>query len=123
MHKVWLDSYPAAVQPEIDTNEFASINELLARSCRKFSDRPAYRNLGTTITYAQLDRRSREFAAWLQSLPGCEGIANRPHAAESSPVPHRIFWGSARGNDCGQRQPSVHGARTGAPAQGLRAPR
>ena len=72
MHKIWLNSYPAAVQPEIDSNEYASINELLARTCRRFPDRPAYQNMGTTITYAQLDRRSREFAAWLQSLPGLQ---------------------------------------------------
>ncbi len=70
MHKIWLNSYPAAVQSEIDPNEYASLNELLARTCRRFPDRPAYRNMGTTITYAQLDRRSRDFAAWLQSLPG-----------------------------------------------------
>jgi len=69
MHKIWLDSYPDAVQPEVNPNEYASLNELLARTCREFPDRPAYQNMGTTITYAQLDRRSQEFAAWLQSLP------------------------------------------------------
>jgi long-chain acyl-CoA synthetase len=72
MHRIWLNSYPAAVQPEINPNEYASLNELLARTCRRFPDRPAYENMGTTITYAQLDRRSREFAAWLQSLPGLQ---------------------------------------------------
>ena len=72
MHKIWLNSYPAAVQPEIDANEYASLNELLTRTCRKYPDRPAYQNMGTTITYAQLERRSRDFAAWLESLPGLQ---------------------------------------------------
>jgi len=70
MHKIWLNSYPAGVPPEIHPEEYASLTELLARTCRKYPNRPAYRNMGTTMTYAQLNRRSRDFAAWLQSLPG-----------------------------------------------------
>lgn len=68
MDRIWLKSYRAGVPAEIDLNEYASINDVLAQSCRKFRDRPAFRNLGATITYAQLDRLSRNFAAWLQSL-------------------------------------------------------
>lgn len=68
MHKVWLENYPVDVPPEIDIAEHSSLNDLLASSCRKFSGRPAFANLGTTISYAQLDRLSRDFAAWLQHL-------------------------------------------------------
>lgn len=68
MEKLWLKSYRAAVPAEIDLNEHASIVDVLAQSCRKFADRPAFRNLGTTITYAELDLLSRSFAAFLQSL-------------------------------------------------------
>jgi long-chain acyl-CoA synthetase len=68
MDKIWLKSYPAGVPAEIDLHEYASLNDVLAQSCRKFKDRPAFRNLGSTITYAELDRQSRHFAAWLQSL-------------------------------------------------------
>jgi len=72
MHHIWLNSYAAGVQPEIDLHEYASVTDVLERTCRKFPQNPAFRNLGTTITYAQLERRSREFAAWLQSLPGLQ---------------------------------------------------
>ena len=68
MDKIWLKSYRAGVPAEIDLNEYASINDMLAKSCRKFRDRPAFHNLGKTITYADLDRLSRHFAAWLESL-------------------------------------------------------
>ncbi|MGA3042337.1 MAG: AMP-binding protein [Bryobacteraceae bacterium] len=68
MDKIWLKSYRAGVPAEIDLNEYTSLNDLLAKSCRKFRDRPAFHNLGATITYAGLDRLSRHFAAWLQSL-------------------------------------------------------
>ena len=70
MGKAWLNSYPAGVPSEIDPTRYSSIQELLARSCAKFPDRPAFRNFGTTLTYRQLDRLSRDFAAWLGSLPG-----------------------------------------------------
>ncbi len=68
MDKIWLKSYRPSVPAEIDLNEYTSLNDLLAQSCRKFRDLPAFSNLGTTITYADLDRLSRHFAAWLQSL-------------------------------------------------------
>jgi len=67
MEKIWLHSYRAGVPPEIDMREYASLNEVLAQSCQKFADRPAFRNMGTTITFQQLDRLSRDFAAYLQS--------------------------------------------------------
>jgi len=72
MHKVWLSSYPAAVQPEINLQEYTSVNDVLARACHDFPARPAYRNLGATLTYSQLDRQVRDLAAWLQSQPGLQ---------------------------------------------------
>jgi long-chain acyl-CoA synthetase len=73
MDRIWLKSYPAGVPAEIDLNEYTSLNDVLAQSCRKFRDLPAFRNLGTTITYAELDRLSRQFAAWLESLSLAKG--------------------------------------------------
>jgi len=73
MDRIWLKSYPAGVPAEIDINEYTSLNDVLAQSCRKFRDLPAFRNLGTTITYAELDRLSRQFAAWLESLSLAKG--------------------------------------------------
>ena len=73
MDRIWLKSYPAGVPAEIDLNEYTSLNDVLAQSCRKFRDLPAFRNLGTTITYAELDRLSRHFAAWLESLSLAKG--------------------------------------------------
>ena len=70
MQKVWLDSYPPGVAAEIDWNEFASVNEVLARTCRQYPARPAFRNMGTTLTYREIDRYSRSFAAWLQRESG-----------------------------------------------------
>jgi len=68
--KIWLNSYPAGMPAEIDVNQFSSIPDLLEKSFTKFADKPAYHNLGHTITYAELERLSRDFAAFLQGLPG-----------------------------------------------------
>ena len=68
MDKIWLKSYPVGVPAEIDLNGCASVNAMFAQSCREFAGLPAFRNLGATLTYAALERRSRDFGAWLQSL-------------------------------------------------------
>ena len=70
MDRIWLKNYPEGVPAEIDADQFASVPALLDRIFAKFADRPAYHNLGRTISYAELDRLSRDFAAFLQSLPG-----------------------------------------------------
>ncbi|MCD0505205.1 AMP-binding protein [Bordetella petrii] len=67
MERIWLDSYPPGVPADIDISPYESLLTILDNSCRRFAGRPAYTCLGTTITYAQLDRLSRDFAAWLQS--------------------------------------------------------
>ena len=68
--RIWLKSYPEGMPAEIDADRFDSVGALFEDMVRKFGDKPAYHNLGCTITYAELGQRSREFAAFLQGLPG-----------------------------------------------------
>jgi long-chain acyl-CoA synthetase len=68
MKKIWLESYPPGVPAEIDTGVCASLSQLLERSCARFSDGIAFSNMGASITYAELDRLSRDFAAYLQKV-------------------------------------------------------
>lgn len=72
MQKVWLTSYPAAVQPEINLNEYASVPDVLARTAQKFPRYSAFRNFGTTITYSEVAGLARDFAAWLQNQAGLQ---------------------------------------------------
>ena len=69
-NKTWLKSYPVGMPAEIDAELFMSIPDLLEKIGIKFADKPAYHNLGCTISYAELERLSRDFAAFLQGLPG-----------------------------------------------------
>jgi long-chain acyl-CoA synthetase len=68
--KIWLKEYPAGVPAEIDAGRYASIPDLAEKIFRKFADKPAYSSFGCSMSYAELDRRSRDFAAFLQGLPG-----------------------------------------------------
>lgn len=67
MEKIWLKEYPVGVPPEIDLNEFASLKDILEKSCQRFADLPAYSNMGVTLRYRDIDRLSRDFGAWLQA--------------------------------------------------------
>jgi len=66
MKRIWLHHYPPGIPADIDAGEFASLVEVLRRSCERFRELPAYTNMGASITYAELDRASRDFAAYLQ---------------------------------------------------------
>ena len=70
MDKIWLKNYPPGIPPEVDLTEFSSLKDVLERSCRRFGALPAYSNMGSTISYAELDRSSRDFAAYLQQTIG-----------------------------------------------------
>ena len=67
MEKIWLKSYPPGWPAEITWNQYQSVGALFEDSCRKFADRPAFHCMGKTISFAELDRMSRDFAAWLQA--------------------------------------------------------
>ena len=66
MNKPWLDSYPAGVPAEIDISAYSSINDVFSDSCKRFGDRVAFINMGTRITYGELDQAALRFASWLQ---------------------------------------------------------
>ena len=70
MDKVWLQQYPQGIPAEVEYRAYRSLKEILEASCTRFADRPAYGNLGVTITYRELDQLSRDFAAYLQKVAG-----------------------------------------------------
>ncbi|HVX04849.1 MAG TPA: AMP-binding protein [Rhodanobacteraceae bacterium] len=61
----WLEHYPPGVPPEVDVEAFPSIVAMFEQACARHSQRPAYSSFGTTLTWAELDRQSACFAAFL----------------------------------------------------------
>lgn len=66
MEKIWLKHYPPGIAAEVNLHEFASLREVLRHSCERFADLPAFSNMGATLRFAELDQKSRDFAAYLQ---------------------------------------------------------
>jgi long-chain acyl-CoA synthetase len=64
--KHWIAAYGDKIPCEIDANAHASVLELLEGAIRRYADKPAFRCFGQTLTYADTDRLSRDFAAYLQ---------------------------------------------------------
>ena len=70
MEKIWLESYPPGMPEEVPEPPFRSLRELIENSFRNHPDRPSYTNMGTTISYRELDELSLQFACYLQKTLG-----------------------------------------------------
>ena len=66
MEKIWLKSYPPGIPSEINPDAYQSIVEIFENSCKDYRELPAYYNLGITLTYGQMDKYTKDFAAYLQ---------------------------------------------------------
>ena len=65
MERIWLAQYPQGTPAEVSLQAGTTLVDVFRRSCERFASRPAFHNLGTTLSYAEVDARSRDFAAWL----------------------------------------------------------
>ena len=70
MEKVWIKSYPANIPAEVPTPPFKSVRDLFEQAFEKYPDNAAYTNMGRTLSYAELDRLSMQFACYLQKTLG-----------------------------------------------------
>jgi long-chain acyl-CoA synthetase len=74
----WLATYGGKIPAEIDPDTHGSVLDMLERAMKLFADKPAFRCFGQTLTYADTDRLSRDFAAYLQGklrVGKCDRIA------------------------------------------------
>jgi long-chain acyl-CoA synthetase len=67
MEKTWLKHYPKGVPASINVEQYPSLVALIDESFKKYRSLPAYRFMGKTITFGQVDDLSRAFAAYLQA--------------------------------------------------------
>ncbi len=67
MEKIWFKQYPAGVPADIKTDLYPSLNALLEESFKKYRSEAAYKFLGKTFTFGQVDDASKAMAAYLQS--------------------------------------------------------
>jgi long-chain acyl-CoA synthetase len=67
MDKIWIKSYPPGVPAEVRFDQFTSIGALVDHCTKQFADRPAYTNMGKTLSFGDIDQMSKSFGAWLQA--------------------------------------------------------
>jgi long-chain acyl-CoA synthetase len=66
MERFWLKSYPPGVPADVDVTQYRSLPELMGDSFRRFAKRDAFVFMEHALSYAELDRLSAAFGAWLQ---------------------------------------------------------
>jgi long-chain acyl-CoA synthetase len=93
--KRWLGAYPPGVPAEIDPDRYASLCALVDSSFERFGAAPAFTNLGTTLTFGDVERASRSLAAYLQSLreltPGERVAVMLPNTLQSPIVIYAVL--------------------------------
>ncbi len=62
----WFKNYPAGIPKEIGPLEYSSLIELFETAANKNADRVAFENMGVALTFAEVDKLSTHFAAYLQ---------------------------------------------------------
>lgn len=67
MSKVWYKNYPKGVPHEIDLGKYSSVANLFEVTCAKYGDLPGFSNMGTTLSFKQVDELSKKFASYLQN--------------------------------------------------------
>jgi long-chain acyl-CoA synthetase len=70
LEKIWLKSYPEGIPAELPPSAHRSIRDMFEQTFRMHPERPAFANMGTTISYRELDKYSRQFACYLQKSLG-----------------------------------------------------
>ncbi|PRD13920.1 long-chain-fatty-acid--CoA ligase FadD [Pantoea coffeiphila] len=70
LQKVWLNRYPADVPAEINADRYRSLIDLFEHAVLRYAEQTAFINMGQSLSYRQLDIRSRAFAAYLQQELG-----------------------------------------------------
>ncbi|MGH8815635.1 MAG: AMP-binding protein [Achromobacter pestifer] len=67
MERIWHKSYPAGVPADIEMDGVTTLVSIVRDSCRRYADKTAYISMGKSISYAELDALTRDFAAWLHA--------------------------------------------------------
>jgi len=66
MSTPWFENYPKNVKHTIKVDSYCSLVDLFQQSVDKYHDKAAYTNFGSSLTFNEVDKLSRDFAAFLQ---------------------------------------------------------
>jgi long-chain acyl-CoA synthetase len=69
---IWFASYPPGVPKSVNPDIYRSLTAMLLDACRQHAERPAFECLSARMSFAEWDRDSRDFAAFLIEEAGCK---------------------------------------------------
>jgi non-ribosomal peptide synthetase component F len=72
MERIWLKSYSPGVPADVNVGAYQSIVEIFEQSVQRYSGKPAYVQMGATLSYSEVEHQSRAFAAYLTEGLGLE---------------------------------------------------
>ena len=67
IERPWLAHYPKGVAADIDFGKYNCLTEILDEYLQKFASKPAYQCMGKTLTFREIDEKSKAFGAYLLS--------------------------------------------------------
>ncbi|MCG7553578.1 long-chain-fatty-acid--CoA ligase FadD [Pseudoalteromonas sp. Of11M-6] len=67
MEKIWLKRYPEGMPETIDPEHYNSLLELFEKSFADYAQYPAYTNMGKTLTYQQVNEKTKAVASYIQN--------------------------------------------------------
>ncbi|GGD40822.1 long-chain-fatty-acid--CoA ligase [Aureimonas glaciei] len=73
MQRPWLAHYPEGIAADLPPYSYRSLSDLLVEAFARHGAKPAFRFMGTTLSFAELDAQSQVLAAYLQSLGLAKG--------------------------------------------------
>ncbi len=85
MDRIWLKHYPAGVPADVNVDQYSSLVELMETGFREHAQRNAYAFMDRYFTFADIDRYSSAFAAWLQGRglkPGARVAIMMPNVVQ-----------------------------------------
>ena len=91
----WFNNYPKGIDFELNPDAYPSLLDLMESGFEKFRDQAAYTFMDKTLSYSDIDKKSKDFAAYLQSIGLQKGdkIAVQMPNCSQYPV---VLYGSLR---------------------------
>lgn len=71
MHSIerpWLKNYPVSMPPTIRPEDYPNLVAIIDETLKKYAARPAFTCFDKSLSFAEIDKYSRQFAAYLQTI-------------------------------------------------------
>ncbi|GAP73647.1 Long-chain-fatty-acid-CoA ligase [Pseudoalteromonas sp. SW0106-04] len=87
MEKIWLKRYPKGCPETIDPAHYNSLLSLFEKSFADYAQLPAFKNMGVTLSYAELDQATKKVASYINNdlglKPGAKVAVMMPNLLQT----------------------------------------